>query len=834
VTETFRRRIQSNAGMSFFFDVRFAVRLLGRSPIFTMTSILSLATGIAASAAIFSLADALLLRPRVGVTDPATLVDIGRSTNGEGLDNFGYPLFRAMREQSRLLTEIAGHRFSPDAMSLGDATASERVYGALVSGNYFEVVGVRTAAGRFFRPDEDATPGTHPVAVLNHRFWTDRFSADPNIVGQTIRLNSVPYTVVGVAEEGFSGTTFLGADVWIPMAMDAAVRASDRSLLDEHNAVWMTAVGRLAPGVSPPQARDELQAIMRGYLTDRGDQSRLERWGVAVARSARVPGPMAGPVVAFIAMLGALTGLVLLIACSNVAAMLLARALERRREVATRLAIGASRTRLVTQLLIEGIVLALAAGALSVPATRALIGLLTAFQPSLPIPIALELRADPRVMLFAFALALVTAVLFALLPALQATRVDVAPALHGMHATADRRRAWLRQSLVAAQVAMALLLMVAAGLFLRSLQEAGRADAGFTADGVDMVQIDTRIAGYRTDAEGVRVVTALTDRFAQVPGIIAVGASRMVPLMSGSLELGGLRAPGYVGPEGNDQLRADWDTVTPGFFETLRIPLVQGRAFTERDREGAPYVAIVNEAFAARVWPGQNPIGQRLFQRTGRDGEERPLEIVGVTRTGKYRSIGEAPRNFIYVPLAQQFLSEVTFYARRSPDASRLTDLRQAVAAFDPNLPVIFTQALTDYVALALLPQRLAAWIAGSVGAIGLLLAALGLYGLTAFAVVQRRRELALRMALGASREAVLSLVLRQAGRLAAIGAVVGLLLAGAVATLLESLLVGVGTIDPLAFGVATLVLLGTMAAATWLPASQAARMDPMRALRAE
>jgi predicted permease len=815
-------------------DVRFAVRLLARSPIFTFTSVVSLAAGIAASAAIFSLADALLLRPRPGVSNPATLIDIGRSTNGEGLDNFGYPLFRAMREHSTLLAGIAAHRLAPETMSLGDATASERVFGTLVSGNYFEVVGVRPAAGRFFRPEEDETPGTHPVAVLNHRFWAERFKADPSIVGQTIRLNNLPYTIVGVAEEGFAGTFFISTDLWIPMAMDAAVRASEQSLLNEHNAVWMTALGRLAPGVTSQQARDELHGIMRAYLTERGDTQRLERWGVAVARSARVPGPMAGPVVAFIAMLGALTGLVLLIACSNVAAMLLARALERRREVATRLAVGASRARLVRQLLIEGLVLAAIAGALSVPAAAALVALLSALQPSLPIPVALELRTDPRVTAFAFALAALTAVLFALLPALQATRLDVASALHGAHATTDRRRLWLRQGLVAGQVAMALLLMVAAGLFLRSLQEAGRADAGFDANGVDILQIDPRIGGYRSNAEGIRVVQDLTERFARVPGVTSVGASRMVPLMSGSLSLGGLRAPGYVGRQGNDQVDADWDVVSPGFFETLRIPIVQGRAFTERDREDAPFVAIVNEALAARVWPGQDPIGQRLYQQRGRNQSERPLEIVGVTRTGKYRAIGEAPRSFIYVPLAQQYMSEVTFYVRRSGEASRLTDLRQAVIAFNPNLPVIFTQTLSDYVALALFPQRLAAWIAGSVGLIGLLLAAIGLYGLTAFAVVQRRRELALRMALGASHEAVLSLVLRQAGQLALIGAVAGLLLATGVSKLLESLLVGVGTVDPMAFGLATLVLLSTLCIATWLPARRAATMDPMRALRAE
>ena len=819
--------------MSLTSDIRFALRLLARSPIFTITAVLSLSIGIAATTAIFSLADALLLRPRVGVANAATLVDIGRSTNGEGLDNFGYPLFRLMRERTTLLTSIAAIRFSPEVMSLGDATASERVYAALVSGNYFEVTGTRLAAGRFFLPDEDATPGAQPVVVLSHKFWTDRFNADPAIVGQAIRLNNVLYTVVGVAEPGFSGTTFVGADFWVPMAMDASVRSSE-SLLDNHGAVWMTAIGRLAPGVTAAQARDELAGIMRAYLDERNDRRR-ERWGVAVAQSARVPAPIAGPIVGFIAMLGGLTVLVLLIACSNVAAMLLARALERRREVATRLAVGASRGRILTQLLVEGLVVALAAGALSVPIVAALIGGLTSFQPSLPVPIALELRIDPRVMGFAFAVAALTAVLFALLPALQATRFDLAPALHGTHSTVDRRRAWLRQGLVAAQVAMALLLLVAAGLFLRSLQEAGHADIGFNAEDADLLQIDPRIGGYRTDADAIRAVDALIERFRSVPGVTAVGASKMVPLVSGSFGLGRLRAPGYSGPAGDDTVDADWDVVTTDYFTAMQVPLIRGRAFTERHREGAPFVAIVNEAMASRLWPDRDPIGQKLLQRTGPgDAAERTLEVVGVTRTGKYRSIGEAPRNYIYVPLAQQYVPDHFFVVRRAPGPSRIAELRKAVIAFDPNLPVTYTQTLKDYTALALLPQRLAAWIAASVGTIGLLLAALGLYGLTAFSVAQRTRELALRMALGASREAVLSLVLTQSARLATVGAVVGLALAVGVSVLLQSLLVGVGTIDPIAFGLATLVLMGVLLAATWSPARRASRMDPMRALRAE
>jgi predicted permease len=815
-------------------DLRYAVRLLLRSPIFSFTSVLSLAVGVAATTAIFSLADALLLRPRSGVTNPAMLVDVGRTTRGEsgGLDNFGYPLFAALRDRSTLLESLSATQFGANVMALGDANASERVFATMVSANYFRVVGTRTAAGRFFVAEEDRTPGTHPVAVLAHQFWSRRFNADPTLVGRSIRLNNLSYTVVGVAEPGFAGTTFLGTDLWIPMAMDAHVRAGDRSLLDDHNSVWMTAIGRLKPAVTMEQARQELDAVMQAFMRERNDD-RADRWSIAVVRSRRVPSMIIAPVLGFVGILGALTGIVLLIACSNVAAMLLARALERRREVATRLAIGASRNRILGQLLAEGVLLAVLAGLVSLPVVAGLVALLSSFLPTLPIPLAVELRIDPRVMTFALLLAGLTSILFALLPALQATRFDVAAALHGLNATADRKRTWLRHSLVTAQVAMALLLLVAAGLFLRSLQQVATIDTGFNAQNVDLIHIDTRIGGYRTDAEGVRVSEALTEQFLRVPGVTHVGTTRMVPLMSGRLGLGGLRAPGYAGPQGTDSVDADWDVVSPGYFAALELRLTRGRAFDSRDREGSTRVAIVSETMAARLWPGQNPIGRTLIHRISSQ-EERALEIVGVARSARHFSISEPPGNFIYVPLAQQFMSEITFLVRHEAAGSRIADLRRAVGEFDPNLPVIHTQTLQDATAVALLPQRLAAWIAGSVGTIGLLLAALGLYGITAFAVAQRMREIAVRMALGATRQRVLSLVLRQSGRLAVVGTIVGLALAAAVSKLLESLLVGIGSIDPLAFGAATAVLVGVLFFAAWTPAHRASRMDPMRALRAE
>ena len=817
--------------MSLSTDIRYAGRLLAKSPVFSLTAVLSLAAGIAGSASIFSLADALLLRSRIGIVNPATVVDIGRSTNGQGLDNFGYPLFEAMRDGNTTLAAMSAHQFSPQVMSLGDAQSSERVFAVLVSHNYFSLLGTRAAAGRFFLPEEDRTADTHPVVVLSHDFWVRRFSADRDLVGRTIRLNSRPYTVVGVAEEGFVGTTFLGPDFWVPMAMDAHVR-SDESLRGAHGPVWMTAIGRLKPGVSLAQARDELHAIMKNYLTAQRD-GRLERWGVAMSPSKRIPGALWAPVAGFVGLLGVLTILVLLIACSNVAGMLLARGLERRREFATRLAVGASRRRLVGQLFTEGLVLALLAGALSIPLTYLLVGMLAGYQPSLPVPLALELRVDPRVQLTAFALAGLAAIAFTLFPALQATRVAVAPALHGTTASADRRRAWLRQGLVAGQVAVALVLLVTAGLFLRSLQEAANVDVGFNVDGVDTLQIDTRIGGYLKDADGIRAIDQLAERLRATPGVTAVGASRMVPLQGGRLGLGGLRAPGYVGPDSTDRVEADWDVVSAGYFDALQIPIVQGRAFGPPDREGAPLVAIVNETLAKRVWPGQNPIGRILMQRSGPDSE-RPLQIVGVARDGKYRYVSDSGVGFIYVPLTQQFLTDVTFYVRRAPGPSRANELRRAVAEFNPMLPVIHTDTLASATALALLPQRMAAWIAASVGSLGLFLAALGLYGLTAFAVSQRAREIAIRVAVGATHRAVVWLVLRQAVVLASFGAVIGLALAAGLSTLLGSLLVGLGPIDPFAFGLACGLLAAVMFLSSWLPARRAARLDPVLALRAD
>ncbi len=822
--------------MTLLVDLRYACRLLARSPIFSLTSVVSLAVGIAASTAIFSITDALLLRRPTGIVDPDRLVDIGRSSADGGFDNFGYPLFQALRERSTLFESMAAIVLGAEPMSLGDGTSSERVYAGQASASYFQLLGTRLAYGRFFLPDDDRVPGERPVIVLSHAFWMRRFGASPDIVGRQVQLNGLSYTVVGVAEEGFTGSTIIAPDFWVPISMAAHVRGNpgNLDLLTSHDAVWHWAIGRLKPEVSRAQARDELNGILAAMKQDRPDAYAQRAWSIAVEPSAVIPTPGRGPVTAFIGLLFALTAIVLMIACSNMAGMLLARATARRREVATRLAVGADRRRLMAQLLTETTAIFLVAGLVAMLLAFWLVRGLESFLPALPLPIAVDFRVDFRVLTFALGVALITGLVFGLAPARHALRLDLAPSLHGEHLTTDRRRFALRHALVVGQVALSLLLLVTTGLFLRALQVAADVNPGFDPTNVHVVTLDTSLAGYR-DQDAVRFVDRVLERVRAVSGVEVVGTSRMIPLFGGGMSLGGLRAPGTTSPAGTDEWSADWDVVSPDYFRALRVLIVQGRGFTDADRDGATLVGIVNETFARRVWPGQSAVGQRLLQTTNRNrAEDRPIEIVGVARDAKYRSLGDGPRNFIYVPFAQQPSTEVNFHVRHATGRRVVDDVRAIVQALDSRLPVLQTQPLEEAIGIGLLPQRLAAAISASVGTVGLLLAALGLYGITAFSVAQRTREIAVRMALGASSASVLRMVLRQGGRLAAIGGGVGLLLATAAGLLVRSLLHGVPALDPVSFASAGAVLVSVLLLATWFPARRAAEMNPMQALRSE
>lgn len=816
--------------MSLATDLRQAVRLLGRSPIFALTSIVSLALGIAAATTIFSLTDALLFAPTVGVRDPGSVIDIGRANFGSGFDNMSHPAYSYLHDHSQS-TEVAAVDFGGGPMSLTTNGTGERVIGTLVSANYFDVLGTRAALGRFFRADEDKVPNERPVVVLSHAMWKRRFNSDPGVLDRPLRLNNTDFAVVGVAEEGFQGSSMIGTDLWVPMAMVQVARGrADASMLTSARGVWHVAIGRLKPGVSIGQAKAELNTLMDSYKKETPDAS--QEHTINVAAMGRIPGPVRTPFLAFIGFLFALTGALLAIACSNVAGMLLARAAARRREMATRLAVGAGRGRLIGQLLTETMVLFLVAAMASLPLTLWLVWLLQGSLPALPITLALDITVNYRVMLFSFAIALVTGVVFGLAPARHALGAELAPMLHGANATADRKRFRLRNSLVTAQVALSLMLVVVAMLFLRSLERAATTDPGFNIANIMIATTDVSLSGYR-EQQAVALADRFKERLRAVPGVESVATARMIPLQGSGFGYGSIKVPGVKGPFRDGRFDSDWDIVSPEYFDTVGMKIVEGRAFLESDRAGSPRVAVISETLAKQIAPGQSVIG-RTFTYQDEQPEETPVTIVGIARDAKYRYISSPPSPFIYVPMAQLPTSQIEFYVKHAPGAHVGQDIRSAMAQVEPNVPVVMLQTFEDATAIGLLPQKLAAWIAGSVGAIGVFLAALGLYGLMAFLVSQRTREIAIRMALGASNTDVRAMVLKQAARLGVMGGVIGLLLAAGIGTLAQVMLVGVPPVDPVSFGGTTLLFLVVLATAAWTPAARAAATDPAVALRSE
>ncbi len=816
--------------MTLLADARHALRLLGRSPLFTATAVLSLSLGVAASSAIFSVADALV-GPATGVHDPAQVVDVGRGNDGSGFDNMSHPAFEYLRAHATSFGGLAGVEFGGRPMGLTLGSSSERVFGNLVSANFFEVLGTRPALGRFFRADEDVVPGERPVVVLTHRFWTRRLGADPTVLDRPLRLNNREFAVVGVAEPGFEGVTLAGTDLWLPMAMVAEARGrATASELSDARGVMHMGVGRLKDGVSRAAAAAELNTLMAQFKAATPEAN--QRHTVSLLPTSRVPGPMRTPFLVFIGVLLLLTGALLAIACSNVAGLLLARATARQREMATRLAIGASRSRLLAQLLTETGLLFLMSGAVAVPLTFAAVGLLNSFLPAVPIALNLAVTVSGRVVAFALGVSLVAAVVFGLAPARHALGLELAPLLHGANATVDRRRLWLRHALVVGQVALSLMLVVTAGLFVRTLQAAARVDSGFTTAGVVLANVDVALAGAR-DQAAVALIERYQTRLAALPGVAAVAAARIVPLQGSGFGLGRLRAAGYSGPAGDDVVDADWNVVTPAYFDVVRMPIVEGRGLRDADRDGTRRVVVVNRTLARAVWPGRAAIGQQLLHR-GRDAVETPLEVVGVVADAKYRYISDPPEPFVFVPLAQHPIGDVTFFVRHEPGVSLDANVRTAMAQVEPAVPVMFVQSFDDAVAIGLTPQRLTAWVAGSVGVAGVGLAALGLYGLMAFLVAQRTREIAIRMALGATASQLQRQVLAQAARLGVCGAAAGLGLAAGVGALLRPLLVGVAVVDLPSAAAAVTLFVGVLAAASWRPARRAATTDPAGALRDE
>lgn len=815
-------------------DGRYALRQLVRSPAFVATSVASLAIGIAAATTLFALADALFLQPVPGIREADQVVDIERTTFGEGYGTLSYPIYEHLHDHTRTLQSIAATTREPEAFSLSDGETSQRVYGTIVSKSFFDVLKLRPALGRFFQAEEDAVPGGEPVVVLSHRLWKERFQSAPEVLDRPVRINNIPFTVVGVVEAGFEGTTAFSTDLWVPMAMAGAVRGEQGAeLLAAPGTFWHRAVGRLRPGVTPAAAQAELATLLDAFRADTPEVP--AGLGIRVEPSGRLPPPARPPFATFVGMLFFLAAGLLAIACSNVTGMLLARATTRHREMATRLALGAGHLQLVAQLLIETLMLFAAAALLALPLALWLTSLLEAFLPALPLPVRLDLSISLRTLLFAVGTALLAGLVFGLAPARHALRTDLIPALHHRSSPPRGRRLWLRHGLVAAQVALSLATIITAGLFVRTLQAAADVDSGFRTADVEVLTLDTTLAGA-TEQDSVAMMGRVVEKVEAVQGVEAVGHARMIPLQGGSFRLSGVRLPGVDEKTAARLNQADWDVVSPDYFRAVGLPIVEGRAFSDADRDGRPRVAIVNEAFARAAWPGLSAVGQRFWQIESRDDEGRPLEVVGVARDAKYRTLGETAVQLVYVPFAQQPLSRVELFVKHAPGLEVAGALRAAITDAEPTLPVVVTQSFDEATSLGLLPQRLAAWTAGIVGVIGVFLAALGLYGLAAFLVAHRTREIGIRMALGASRSHVRSLVLGQAARLGVAGAVAGIGLAFALGHLVESLhlLVGVEPGDPLTLGGPVALMGAVLFIASYLPARRAASTDPATTLRAD
>ena len=805
-------------------DARYAARALARSPLFTLIAVLSIAIGVGATTAIVTLANSLLFRPLPGIGDPDRLVLIGRTQDGQGFDNFSWPNFADYRAQSKAVAGMAALRMEPHALSLRGPEGGEPIHGTSVSGNFFSVLQARPARGRFFAAEEDGAPGTGAVVVLSHRFWQKRFAGADSIVGRTVVLNGQPMTVVGVAEEGFQGPFVLAPDLWLPMSA-ATMLGIPASLFQSREAVWLVAVGRLASGATLARAQTELDAIAARLRQAYPQEN--EGKGVRVTPTSAFPGEMRTLVAGFMAVLFAVAAMVLVIASTNVAGMLLARAVVRQREIAVRLALGATRGRLVRQLVTESLLVFLLAGAIGVALAYAMVQGLLALVPRLPLPVAIETGIDWRVLAFALGASLVTGVLAGLVPAWQSTSDSLVPALKA-DAGHTGRRLRLRNALLVAQIAFSMLLLIVAGLFGRTLLRARAIDPGFDPRGVHVASLDMRLAGYDS-LSGRQFTEALYERAVALPGVRAAAFTAMLPLDGGGLGLGPLQVDGRTPPDERRGWNVDWNVVSPGYFEVMRMPLARGRDFTAADRAGSPDVAIVNELFAEALWPGQDPIG-----RTIRNGE-RTLTVIGVARNAKYRTLGEPPRNFIFVALAQRWFERTSLVLRHdAPDGALNTPLRRLVASIDPALPILDQRSLEDQTATSLFPQRVALWVSANLGVVALLLALLGIYGVTAFAVAQRTREIGVRIALGAQRGAVLAMVLRQGVVLAAIGIAIGSAAGVGVTRLLQSLLYGVSPADAVAFAGAAALLGVAAVAASWLPARRAAGVDPVVALRSE
>jgi predicted permease len=801
--------------------------MIAKAPGFAAIAILTLALGIGANTTIFSWINSTLLNPVPGLMSPSEVVSLTLSKPGDNPFPLTYPDLEAVRDGQQSFTGIAGCNIS--AMSLTGKGKPERVWGMVASANYFDVLGVRPILGRGFLPVEDKKPGGAPVAVISYRMWQTHFGANPDIVGQAIEINQHPYTIVGVTPAVFQGSqTGVRTEIWVPIMMEEQLTAQG-DLLHDHHYFWVLVFGRLKPGVTPEQAQEEMTLRLKREAKNYPEEHKGHD-SVTVYPLWRNPFGLNQFFSTLLPMLMSIAGLVLLLACANVANLMLVRSLGRRREIAIRMSLGASRWRLVRQLLVESLMLALAGGVVALLITSWTAGTIMKFLPAGDIPLALSIRADRTVLLATLGISVLTGVIFGILPALRSSseapvavlKEDTGSASGGL------RKARLASGLVVAQISLSLLLLVCAGLFIRSFMSAQQINPGFNSHNVLIASYDLFTAGY-SEASGAEFDRQLVTKLGALPGIQSVALSSRVPLGFGGGSTS-VKPEGYVS-QANESMETKVAIITPNYFQTMQIPMVKGRDFTLQDMKNSQRVVIVSETFVNRYWPNQEAVGKQLNS----DLTHEWFTVVGVAQNSKVDGLNEKPTPFLYLPLYQVYRADMIIDARTTGDPLAFgKTVERTIHELNGDLVVFDITTLELREQFASFGQRVAGTFVGAFGLLALILAAIGIYGVTAYTTRQRTHEIGIRMALGASKEDILRLVIGHGLRLTFLGVGLGLAASFALTRYLGSMLLGVTSTDALTFSSVAILLCAVALFACFIPARRAMRVDPIVALRCE
>ena len=814
-------------------DIRYGVRMLLKNPGVTVVAVITLAFGIGANTAIFSGVSAFLMRP-LSVPNASELIRPMEVTEERDLhDEMSYPDFLEYRNQATSFMGLAADDMIQAAID--SENQNDVIWGQAVSANYFDVLQVTPAMGRGFLPDEDKVVGASPVVVLSQSFWQRRLGSDVGIVGKTVQLNNRAYQVIGVAPEKFVGTKFaLALDFWVPISMAEELRRNP-GLLSERGSHWMNVIGRLKPGVSTAQASAEMTAIAarlnQAYPDNRANNTRAKVMYEVDGRFEDLGGVFKSA--GAIAM--AIVGLILLIACANVANLMLARVAARRKEIGIRLALGANRARLIRQLLTESLLLSLLGGGLGLLLAFWVTDLMQGFVPILEYNIVNNFFAiDSRALIFTLVITLATGLIFGLAPAWQSSNPDVVPVLKGASEAAwqGKRGAFtLRNVLVVAQVSLSLVVLVCGGLFIKSFRKAQTMDPGFdNANGL-ILSLSPALIGYEAE-QSRNFYRQAVERVSHVPGVDAVAFARMLPLGDSSNSNGPVLKEGETLARGSAGRNIMTTVVSPGYFNTMQIPFIEGRDFDDRDQPKTQRVIIINQRMAQLLWPGESAVGKRIF--IGPDSHDA-IEVVGVVKTGKYRNLAEDPKPFFYYSMGQLRPTTMAMIVRGSVDPRSLVGpIRGQIQEIDRRVPIFAVKTMSEHMTYALWAPNMAASFSLAFGVVAILLSAVGLYSVMAYIVSQRTREVGIRMALGADRTHVMKMITEQGMRLAAIGVGIGLVLALALAKLVSSLLIGVSGYDVPTFVLVPALLAGVALVACYLPARRATKVDPLIALRYE